>query len=198
MMSVVVVVVVVAAAVPKLVTAVSKVTAVPAPVKLIAAVPKVTAAPMLMPVLMAVAAPAAEAAAAAVAETELGRAALPCDTHVVARFAPRRRMVWLQRPQPLHCPSKDEKACRVLLRAPGHSSPGYESLPLWSGRLVGRARRALRRQAPVKLVTTVSKAVSVVSAPVVMAMEMEVGSPLAERHWRGWNAGCAHPPLLAR
>jgi hypothetical protein len=50
----------------------------------------------------------------------------------------------------------------------------------------------------VKLVTTVSKAVSVVSAPVVMAMEMEVGSPLAERHWRGWNAGCAHTPLLAR
>ena len=44
-------------------------------------------------------------------------------------------------------------------------------------------------------------AVSVVSGTVVlmMAMEMEVGSQLAERHWRDFYAGCEfHTPLLAR
>ena len=84
------VVVVVVAAVSKLVTAVSKVTAVSAPVKLVTAVSKLTTASMLVPMLMAAAAPAAEAAAAVVTETELGRAELPCYSHVVARFAPRR------------------------------------------------------------------------------------------------------------
>ena len=44
-------------------------------------------------------------------------------------------------------------------------------------------------------------AASVVSGTVVlvMAMEMEVGSQLAERHWRDFYAGCeVHTPLLAR
>ena len=44
-------------------------------------------------------------------------------------------------------------------------------------------------------------AVSVVSGTVVlmMVMEMEVGSQLAERHWRDFYAGCeVHTPLLAR
>ena len=53
----------------------------------------------------------------------------------------------------------------------------------------------------VVVVTAVSAVVPVVSGTVVlmMAMEMEVGSQLAERHWRDFYAGCeVHTPLLAR
>ena len=48
----------------------------------------------------------------------------------------------------------------------------------------------------VVLMTAVSAVVPVV---LMMAMEMEVGSQLAERHWRDFYAGCeVHTPLLAR
>jgi hypothetical protein len=53
----------------------------------------------------------------------------------------------------------------------------------------------------VVVVVTAVSAVVPVSGTVVlmMAMEMEVGSQLAERHWRDFYAGCeVHTPLLAR
>jgi len=52
----------------------------------------------------------------------------------------------------------------------------------------------------VVLVTAVSAVVPMSGAVVLMmAMEMEVGSQLAERHWRDFYAGCeVHTPLLAR
>jgi hypothetical protein len=55
--------------------------------------------------------------------------------------------------------------------------------------------------AVVVVVVTAVSAVVPVSGTVVlmMAMEMEVGSQLAERHWRDFYAGCeVHTPLLAR
>ena len=53
----------------------------------------------------------------------------------------------------------------------------------------------------VVVVVTAVSAVVPVSGTVVlmMAMEMEVGSQLAERHWRDFYAGYeVHTPLLAR
>ena len=52
----------------------------------------------------------------------------------------------------------------------------------------------------VVLVTAVSAVVPMSGAVVLMmAMEMEVGSQLAERHWRDFYADCeVHTPLLAR
>ena len=51
----------------------------------------------------------------------------------------------------------------------------------------------------VVLVTAVSAVVPMSGAVVLMmAMEMEVGSQLAERHWRDFYADCeVHTPLLA-
>ena len=50
----------------------------------------------------------------------------------------------------------------------------------------------------VVVVVTVVSVVAPVPETVMLMMTMEVGSQLAERHWRGLLAGCAHTTLLAR
>jgi hypothetical protein len=50
----------------------------------------------------------------------------------------------------------------------------------------------------VVVVVTVVSVVAPVPETVMLMMPMEVGSQLAERHWRGLPMGCVHTTLLAR